>query len=71
MKSKMTPEEFLRIRKKLGMSQTQMGRKLMFGAPQPRVSEIERGVVEITPRIEKLLKYIEEDIQKNGRETHS
>ena len=62
MKKKgMTPEDFLKLRRKLGYTQRQFGEQLQFGSPQPRVSEIERGVVEISPRIEALCNYILRD----------
>lgn len=58
---KMTTKQFIRLRKRLGLSQKQFGEVLNFGSPQPRVSEIERGKRGVSAHVAALCKFIEKE----------
>lgn len=45
----MTRQEFRAIRKELGLSQTELAEALAYGN-QSRISDIERGVVSVSPQ---------------------
>lgn len=66
--SKMRRAKFIALRRRTGLSQRAFGEKLGFSAPQPRVSEIERGKSPISMAVEAACKLIEAELEAKERE---
>jgi transcriptional regulator with XRE-family HTH domain len=67
----MKSSDILRLRKKLGLTQKALGEKLRYAHPQERVSELECGVVSVSPRVAALCDYLEKEFDEAARDmTH-